>query len=295
MFTPASAWESHRTGVEKAHPSAKQRADLLSHPLTSHIRDHFLASRPPNTTGNSIAARDAAQQEGFLREIDEALREEQALDLFKRFGKPLAAAIVLGLLGLAGYLYWDHASSEKAADHAAKTITALDQLDGGNRDAASKVFTDLAADGPDGSRAVAAMALAGIKADEGKADEAAKAFTAVADDSSAPQPLRDLATIRAVAVKFDSLPPDQVIARLKPLAIPGNAWFGPAGELVALAYLKQGKVEQAGPLLAAIARDKNVSESQQARTRQMAAQLGFDAVDDVNKLVGAQQAPAPAR
>jgi hypothetical protein len=254
-----------------------------------------LASRPPNNTGNSIAARDTAQQEGFLREIDEALREEQALDLFKRYGKPLAAAIVLGLLGLAGYLYWDHASNEKAADHAARTITALEQLDGGNRDAASAAFAELAKDGPDGSRAVAAMAIAGIRADEGKIDEAAKAFAAVAEDGSSPQPLRDLATVRAVAVKFDALPPEQVISKLKPLAVPGNAWFGPAGELVALAYLKQGKVEQAGPLLAAIAKDKNVSESQQARTRQMAAQLGFDAVDDVTKLVGAQDAPAPAQ
>jgi hypothetical protein len=62
-----------------------------------------------------------------------------------------------------------------------------------------------------------------------------------------------------------------------------------------LAYLKQGKVELAGPLLAAISRDKDVPESQKARTRQMAAQLGFDAVDDVKKLVGVQDAPAPAQ
>lgn len=254
-----------------------------------------MASNPPTPSGNSIAAREVAQQEGFLREIDEALREEQVLGLFKRYGLMIGIAIAAGLLGLAGYLYWDNASKQTAADHAARTVTALDQLDGGNRDAASKAFAELAKDGPDGSRAVAAMTLAGIKADEGKADEAAKAFAAVAADGSAPQPLRDLASIRSVAVKFDSLPPAEVIAKLKPLAIPGNPWFGPAGELVAMAYLKQDKADQAGPLLAAISRDKDTPETLRARARQLAAQLGFDAVDDVKKLVGGDTAPAPAQ
>lgn len=55
----------------------------------------------------------AAQQDGFLREVDEALREDQMVGAMKRYGKVVGAAIAVGLLGLAGYLYWDH--SQKAA------------------------------------------------------------------------------------------------------------------------------------------------------------------------------------
>lgn len=230
-----------------------------------------------------------------MREVDEALREEQFFGMLKRYGKPLGLAVVAGLLGLAGYLYWDHSSKEAAASHAARMITALDQLDGGNRDAAATEFDALAKDGTAGSRAIAALTRAGISADQGKTDEAAKGFAALASDSSVPQPLRDLAMVREVALRFDAMAPQDVVNRLKPLAVPGNAWFGSAGELVAFAYLKQGKVELAGPLLVAIAKDKDTPESLRARSRQLAGQIGYDAVDDVKKLAGTQSDPAAAK
>lgn len=254
-----------------------------------------MALRPTSSSGNAIAERDAAQQEGFLREVDEALREDEFFDILKRYGKPIAAAVVLGLAAFGGYLYWDHASKQATEARSAKAMAALDQLDGGGIEAAAREFDALAKDGSDGSRAVAAMTRAGMDAQMGKADAAAKAFEAVAADSSAPQPLRDLATVRATALKFDSLAPADVVTRLKPLAVPGNPWFGPAGELVGLAYLKQGKPELAGPLLSSIARDKDTSESLRARARQIAAQLGYDAVDDAKKMVGIPNDPAVAQ
>ena len=74
-----------------------------------------------------------------------------------------------------------------------------------------------------------------------------------------------------------------MVDRLKPLATPGNPWFGSAGELVAMAYLKQGKKDLAGPLFAAIAKDEDVPQSLRSRTRQLAGLLGYDAVVDVDK------------
>jgi len=92
-----------------------------------------------------------------------------------------------------------------------------------------------------------------------------------------------------------------VIDRLKPLATPGNPWFGSAGELVAMAYLKQGRKELAGPLFAAIAKDEDVPQTLRSRTRQIAGQLGYDAVVDVDETLaemredaGAPAAPAAA-
>jgi len=89
-----------------------------------------------------------------------------------------------------------------------------------------------------------------------------------------------------------------VVARLKPLAVPGNAWFGSAGELVGAAYLKQGRPELAGPLFAQIAKDKTVPETLRARARQLAGVLGVDAIEDVGQalaqspVAGAPAAPA---
>jgi hypothetical protein len=69
-----------------------------------------------------------------------------------------------------------------------------------------------------------------------------------------------------------------VIDRLKPLAVAGNPWFGSAGELVALAYLKQNKPELAAPIFAAMAKEKDMPASLRSRAVQMAGALGVDAI-----------------
>jgi hypothetical protein len=92
-----------------------------------------------------------------------------------------------------------------------------------------------------------------------------------------PQAYRDAALIRETALEFDSLKPDDVIARLEPLAKPGNPWFSSAGEMTAMAMIKQGKKQEAGRLFAAIAKDKSAPEGSRARSVQVASSLGVDA------------------
>ncbi len=230
----------------------------------------------PNAPTTIAAKREAAQQDGFLREVDEALREEQFFDTLRRYGRPLALLIGLGLAALAGYLWWDNSVKSAAAERSERITLALDRLEAGAPDAAASDLEVLAKDGSAGGRAAAAMTLAAITQQQGKSDDAAKRFAAVAADASLPQPYRDLAAIREVTIRFDTMKPEQVIARLKPLAVPGKAYFGSAGELVAMAYLAQGKNDLAGALFAQIGKDKTIPDSLRARARQMASGLGYD-------------------
>jgi len=225
--------------------------------------------------------------------VDDALREQQVVDAFRQYGKLAAWAILLFLVALGGYLWWDHARNAKAGERGEQLTLALDSVEAGKLDAARGDLAKLA-DGKDGVSAAAQMMAAGILSEQNKAAEAQKAFAAVAADDKAPQPYRDLATIREVALGFDSLPADQVIARLKPLAVPGKPFFGNAGELLGMAYLKQNRQDLAGPLFAAIARDKTVPDTLRRRSRQMAGLLGVDAVDDVNAAAAGQTGGAVA-
>lgn len=228
----------------------------------------------------------AAEQDVFLREVDEALRKDQALGLAKRYGLVIGGIAGAGLLGLAGYLYWESSSKQAAAERGERFMIALDRLDAGSDAAASEELAPLVSEGTGGSKAAAALMRAGIAQKQGKTAEAVKAFAAIAADSTAPQPFRDLATLREVAARFDVMTPQQVVDRLRPLAVPGNAWFGSAGELLGMAYLKQGKPELAGPLFAAIAKDKAVPDSLRSRGRQMAGQLGVDTIDNADTASG---------
>jgi hypothetical protein len=237
-----------------------------------------LATLPPSDTPPAKpGSRDEAAQDGFLREVDEALREEQMVTAFKRFAKPVGAVIVIGLLALAGYLWWDNAQKVEAAQKSERMIVAMERIEAGSIEAGMKDLQLLAKDASPGTRAVALMELAGIAAKSGNTPDAIKRFAAIAADASLPQAFRDLATVREVALRFDTMKPEDVVARLQPLAVPESAFFGSAGELVGMAYLEMGKPQEAGKLFAKIGQDKNVPKSLRSRMRQLAGGLGFDA------------------
>lgn len=220
-----------------------------------------------------------------MREVDEAVRQDEAANLAARYGKPAIAAIVLGLGALGGYLWWDHSHKQNVGEAGEQFTMALDKVERGDLAGADKALQPLAETGGPGTSAAARLLRGGAALEKGERAQAVKLFAEVAADGNAPQAFRDLATIRQVATDFDTMPADQIVTRLKPLAVPGNPWFGSAGELLGIAYLKQGKPELAGPLFASISRDKDAPESLRGRTRQLAGLLGVDAIDDPSKAV----------
>jgi hypothetical protein len=233
-----------------------------------------LALIPKNPTNDRAAQRRVAQEQVFLREVDDALREDDAARLLRRYGLTVGLVIVAALAGLAGWLVWNnHVESEVGRKGEAFTI-ALDQVEAGRWDPAKASLDTIVAQGGAGYAASARLVEGGVALDRKKPDDAARIFNAVAADTSAPQPYRDLATLRAVSAKFDTTPPQQVIDRLKTLAVPGGPWFGSAGELVAVADLKLGRKAEAGALFAAMAKDPGVPASLRRRADQLAAELG---------------------
>ena len=251
-----------------------------------------MALRPssPQDRERQLAERQAAQSSAFLREVDDALREDTAKTLFLRYRKPVGIAVAGALALLAGGLFWNNARQDSANKRAETFILALDRLDAGDTAAASAQLQPIAASGGDGTQAAARVLQAGIAEKAGKTADADRLFAAVAADSSAPQPYRNLATVRDVALRFDAMAPADVVARLHPLAVPGNPWFGSAGELTGLAYLKEGKNDLAAPLFREIARDATVPETLRNRARQMASLLGQDTLDDATGAADAASA-----
>ena len=255
--------------------------------LARNEKHHRLALSPDRslTSEDKRNRAKAAQDDVLLREVDDAVRQDQYAEAAQKYGRTAVAVVILGLLLFGGYLFWDSRRDAAYERDSESLVGSLDQVERGNLAGAATSLDPLIAEGGDGQQAAAQLLKAGIAMEQAKPDEAAKIYDSVAADGSAPQALRDLATIRGVTARYDKLAPADVIARLKPLAVPGNAWFGPAGEILAMAYLDQGKQAEAGALFAAISKDKNTSETLKSRTRQMAGLLGVDAIDDVDTVI----------
>lgn len=221
-----------------------------------------------------------ADNESFYREVDEELRREQLTTFWRRYGTALIAGVILLLAAIGGFIYWQHRQDQQGAAHAEALTAAFDDLQAGRTKEAVPRLDQLAKEGSDGYRAAALLTKADILLSENKPAEAVAQFKAVANDESLAAPYRELALIRQTAAEFDSLKPAQVIDRLKPLAVAGNPWFGSAGEMVAVAHMKAGKPELAGPIFAAMAKDEQLPETIRSRAVQMASSLGIDAVPD---------------
>lgn len=217
-------------------------------------------------------------EETFFREVDEELRREQLGSFWRRYGRLVAIGVMVALAVLAGFLYWQHRQAEQAGLAGERLSGALRDISENKPDAAKPVLATLSTSGIAGYRATARLTSAALALDKGDDKAAIAQYAAIAGDSGVAQPFRDLALIRQTAVEYDTLPPATVIARLRPLAVAGNPWFGSAGELVALAYQKMGKAELAGPLFAAMAKDKDVPETIRTRAQRLAGLLGVDAV-----------------
>jgi hypothetical protein len=211
--------------------------------------------------------------DAFLREVDENLRRDQMTGLARKWGLAIGAAVIVLLLALAVFLFWRNHRAEQAGVEGEQLAQVLADVEIGRAQPNDPRLAALADSPRDGYRAMARLTQAGITAKTDPA-KAATDYQAIANDSGLPQATRDLALIRAITIQFDTIPPADVVARLKSLAVAGAPWFGSAGELTAMAYLKMNRRDLAGPLFAAIARDTNVPTGLRGRAAGMATALG---------------------
>jgi hypothetical protein len=215
--------------------------------------------------------------EEFIREVDDELRREQALTIWKRYGRWMIALVVGGLALFGAYLWWQNDRDTKLGVEGEQLSMAIDELSTGKTDAVKPQLDMLAKSQSEGVAVAAKLTNAALLLNKGDNKGAAAAFGAIAADTGLDQPYRDLALVRQTAAEFDTMTPDAVIARLKPLAIKGNPWFGSAGEMVGISYMRKGQNDLAGAMFGAVAKDETVPESIRSRVVQLAGILGVDA------------------
>lgn len=215
--------------------------------------------------------------ETFVREVDENLRRDRLRDFFKDYGVWVAAAVILFLAASGGFIWWKQHQAQRSEQQVEQLAQIYKDIGSGNVSRSPQQLDEMSKGGSKAVRASAQFARAALALQQSDVKLATGTYKALANDDSLPRPYRNAALIRQTALEFDQLQPQDVIARLQPLARPGEPWFGSAGEMTALAMIKQGRKQEAGQLYAAIAKDAGVPEQIRARAIQVAGSLGVDA------------------
>jgi hypothetical protein len=215
--------------------------------------------------------------ETFVREVDENLRRDRMREISQKYAGWMTAAVILLLAAAGGLIYWQSYRVKQSEKQVEQVSKVFGDIGAGKFAAAPQELDALSKSGSKSVRATAMFARAALALEQNDVKAATAKYHEIAQDDGLPKPYRDAALLRQTALEFDSLKPADVIARLEPLAKPGEPWFGTAAEMTAVALLKQGKTREAGNLFAAIARDTKAPDSIRARSVQIASTLGIDA------------------
>jgi hypothetical protein len=172
-------------------------------------------------------------------EVDEEVRREQFKKFWERYGIlviAFAVLIVACVAGWRGYQYWQ---DKRAAETGAKFTAAALLAEQGKHEEAEKAFARVAGEGSAGYRVLARLREAAeLAARDPKA--AVAAYDDVAASASTDQPLKDLAVVRAAMLLLDSAPLAEMTRRLEPIAAAGAPFRHSARELLAFSAWKAG-------------------------------------------------------
>ncbi len=209
----------------------------------------------------------------LFREVDEDLRRENFEKLWKKYGKIFIALFVAVILAVGGVQAWRAYDQQRREDLSDRFAAALAQARGGDQAGAIAVLDEFGAPGDGGYAGLAALERARLMAEEDDADGAIALWDRIAADSTLGPGFRDVATLLSVLHQIDTADPDELRARLEPLAGAGMAFRGSAWELMAVLALRAGDKAAAMELYTKISDDREISSGLRARAAQMLAAL----------------------
>ena len=203
--------------------------------------------------------------DSLVREVNEELRREQIAKLWDRYGLIALAGVGLFIAALLGYQYWRKVQLETAQEFGAQYQQALQLAQEGKSEESAKILMQMAKEAPKGYAVLARLKLAAAKAKAGKKDEAVRTYEAVVNDGGADPLLAGYAKLRAAALRVGEADWTEMQNRLNDLTGDDSAWRYSARELLGLAALKAGQLDEARKLFLQVLGDRQTPRS--IRTR----------------------------
>jgi len=265
------------TGHERfaAQHDGNTRLEKKNAPLPNVRRSHTYSVWINNhTQGPPMRSRDSENSDGFIREVDEAVRQERWMAVWSQYGNYIIAATLAVIVGTAAGVGWqNYQGSQRAAE--GKAFADAAALLGEERSAEAAVAFRALADQAGGGVAVAAR-LQAAEAEKQAGNREAK--LAVLDDLASGGETgalyQRLASLLAKQESFGDVDADSLISELDQAATPDNPWRASLIELKAIAQMKAGRTEEARGTLEGLLADEGTPTNLQRRASELLNALG---------------------
>tara|TARA_B100001057_G_scaffold42_1_gene42 strand:- start:863 stop:1507 length:645 start_codon:yes stop_codon:yes gene_type:complete len=205
--------------------------------------------------------------EEFIKEVDEDLKEEKRVKLWKKL-LPYVLGFSFGVILLtSGFVFWENYSKNIRQSLGDDFTAAVGLASEDDVDAALLALDRIVDKGSDGYATIAKMKKASIFIQKGDIDKGLDIYLDL-EKNAVDQSFRDIATILYVLNSMDMVDPMKLLDKIKPLEA-SKIWKSSALELKAFIYLKTEKKEQAKETFQSILNQKNIPSSLSSRARNM--------------------------
>lgn len=212
----------------------------------------------------------------IFNEIDEDLRRERAKKVWEKYGNYIIAAAIFVVLVVAGWRAFEYYMQRQAEAAGARFQDALVLSREGKAEEAASAFTALAKDAPSGYATLTRFRLAAEMAAHDPA-RGIQSYDALAADATIGPLLQHVAKIRAGYLLVDAAPYKDVAAKIEPLTAAGQPWRHSAREILGLSAWKAKDLTTAGKWFEAVSADPDVPAATRQRADMMLQLIAADA------------------
>jgi len=212
----------------------------------------------------------------IFREVDEDLRHERYLKLWRRWRYWLLGVGVALLGGAVAYVMLADAQESAREAEGRQFAAAVAGIEAGRSGEAADLLAALAADSETGYAALARLSEADARAGRGDISGAIFVYDQMAADSRLDPLYRDLGALLAAQRLVDRASAEEVNQRLAPLLTGQSPWRPLATELSAVAEMRAGNEEAARGLFAELVSDPAAPLGQRQRAAELLLSLGGD-------------------
>jgi hypothetical protein len=230
------------------------------------------------------------KNDSLLREVEDELRRERLAKLWDTYGIFIVGLVAVLVASVGGYQLWQGRQQTLALEGGALYDNAQQLAIDGKADEASRAFAALAEGGHRGYASLANLQLAGADVKAGKTDEALAKFDKIANDSTADPLLKSFATLQAASLRLGTADLPEMQNRLNALAADGNPWRFNARELLGLAAYKAGDIVAATKEFDRILSEQGAPQGVAQRVRVLMGSIMAETLAKVPK-PGAQVQP----
>jgi hypothetical protein len=210
----------------------------------------------------------------FLNEVENDIRQEKLLTLWRRYGKAVTAAIIGVVVTVTGYSLWQYYDYNVRLKLSEKLNAAQELIASGNTEKALSILEDLTTKDSETYGHLAAFQKAGLLLKDGTSAQKAEAvdiFRRLAKNTKLDSLWRDLSTLLEIIACMDQ--PDykngDLISRLDMLVKEDNPWRHLAREMKGVLLYKNGQLLPAAETFARLVQDNQTASGISVRARLM--------------------------